>query len=47
MRQFRATVKVGGMWVQTIIFADNATIALKLAQASYGSSNVQGTPIPL
>ena len=47
MRQFRATVKVGGMWVQTIIFADNATIALKLAQASYGSSNVQGTPVPL
>lgn len=47
MRQYRATVKVGGMWVQTIIFADNANIALKLAQAQYGSSNVQGMPISL
>jgi len=47
MRQYRATVKVGGMWVQTVIFADNGNVALKLAQAQYGSSNVQGNPVPL
>jgi hypothetical protein len=47
MKQFRATVKVGGMWVQTIIYADNSNIALKLAQAQYGASNVQGMPMPL
>lgn len=47
MRQFRATVKVGGMWVQTVIFADNSNVALKLAQAQYGPSNVQGIPVPL
>ena len=47
MRQFRATVKVGGMWVQTVIFAENSNVALKLAQAQYGASNVQGMPMPL
>jgi hypothetical protein len=47
MKQFRATVKAGGIWVQTIIFADNSMMAYKLAQAQYGSSNVMGTPVPL
>ena len=47
MHQFRATVKVSGMWVQTVIFADNSTLALKIAQGLYGSGNVQGMPTPL
>jgi len=47
MRQFRATVKASGLWVQTVIFAENSMMALKLAQAQYGASNVMGTPVQI
>ena len=47
MKQFRATVKAGGLWVQTVIFAENSLMALKLAQAQYGAGNVMGMPIQL
>lgn len=47
MKQFRVTVKASGLWVQTVIFAENNLMALKLAQAQYGASNVMGMPTQL
>ena len=47
MKQFRATVKVGGMWVNTIVFADNPILAFKLVQSQYGASNVLAPPTQL
>jgi len=47
MKQFRAAVKVGGMWVSTIVFADNPTLTFKLVQPQYGAGNVLGPPIQL
>ena len=47
MKQFRATVKAGGIWVQTIVFAESNLMALKIAQAQFGASNVMGMPAPL
>ena len=44
MRQFKATIKVSGVWINTIVFADNSAMALKLAQRQYGASNVLSTP---
>jgi hypothetical protein len=47
MKQFRATVKVGGMWVNTIIFADNPNQAFQLAKSQFGASNVMSPPTQL
>lgn len=47
MKQFRATVKVGGMWVNTIVFADNPNHAFQLAKAQYGATNVLAPPTQL
>ncbi len=44
MKQFRATVKVSGLVLNTIVFADNANFAIKILQAQYGLNNVVGTP---
>lgn len=47
MKQFRATVKVGGMWMNTIVFADNPNHAFQLAKSQYGTSNVLAPPTQL
>ncbi len=44
MHQYRAMVKAGGIWVETVVFAENVVAALKLVQAQYGIGNVSGTP---
>jgi hypothetical protein len=44
MKQFRATVKVSGLIVSTIVFADNANFAMKILQAHFGANNVIGIP---
>jgi hypothetical protein len=44
MKQFRATVKVSGLIVITIVFADNANFAMKILQAQFGANNVIGIP---
>lgn len=47
MKQFRATVKVGGIWVNTIVFADNPNLAFQLVKAQYGTANVLAPPTQL
>jgi len=44
MKQFRATLKVSGLVVTTIVFADNANFAMKILQAQFGANNVIGIP---
>ena len=44
MKQFRATVKVSGLVVTTIVFADNANFAMKILQAQFGANNLIGIP---
>ena len=44
MHQYRAMVKAGGIWVETVVFAENVVAALKLAQTQFGNGNVAGTP---
>ncbi len=44
MRKFRATVKVSGLIVSTIVFADNAIFAMKILQTQFGANNVIGIP---
>ena len=44
MKQFRATVKVSGLVVTTIVFADNSNFAMKILQAQFGANNVIGIP---
>ena len=44
MKQFKATVKVSGLWINTIVFADNSAMAYKLVQGQYGASNVLSLP---
>jgi hypothetical protein len=47
MKQYKAAVKVGGLWAETIVFAQSPLHALKLLQAQYGANNVQRLPIQL
>ena len=47
MKQFKATVKVGGMWVSTIVFTDNPSPVFKLVQSQYGAGNILAPPTPL
>jgi hypothetical protein len=47
MKQFRATVKISGMWINTIVFADNSNHAFQLAKAQYGITNVLAPPLQL
>ena len=47
MRQFKVTVRVGGIWATTIVFADNSAMAFKLVQQQYGATNVLAPPMLL
>ena len=44
MKQFRATVRVSGFVVNTIVFAENSNFAMKILQAQFGANNVIGIP---
>lgn len=44
MKQFKATVKVSGVWINTIVFADNSAMAYKLVQGLFGVNNILSTP---
>ena len=44
MKQFKATVKVSGVWINTIVFADNSAMAFKLVQGQFGAGNVLSPP---
>ena len=47
MKQFKATVKVGGLVISTIVFAENVNFAFKLVQSLYGAGNVVSPPIQI
>lgn len=44
MKKFRATVRVSGLIVSTIVFAENSNFALRIVQAQFGTNNVLGIP---
>ena len=47
MKQFRATVRVSGFMVNTIVFAENSNFAMKILQAQFGANNVISIPLQL
>jgi hypothetical protein len=44
MKRYKATVNASGMWVETILYAQNQTQAYRLFQAIFGISNVPHQP---
>ena len=44
MKQFKTTVKVSGVWINTIVFAENSAMAFKLLQGQFGVGNVLTSP---
>jgi hypothetical protein len=44
MKKYRAMVRVSGIWVSTIVFADTANHALLLMQAQFGKANAPNLP---
>jgi len=44
MKRYKATVNAAGMWVETILFAQNQAQAYKLFQAIFGAKNVPHQP---
>jgi hypothetical protein len=47
MKQFKATIKVSGLVMNTIVFAENSMLAFKLVQSLYGANNVVSPPIQI
>ncbi|QWD59911.1 hypothetical protein [Polynucleobacter sp. MWH-UH35A] len=47
MHQYKAIVKVGGVVMSTIVFAENPNYAYKLVQQQYGANNVVSPPMQL
>ncbi len=47
MKRYKATVNASGMWVETILYAQNPAQANKLFQAIFGVNNVIGIPTQL
>ncbi len=47
MKRYKATVNASGMWVETILYAQNPAQANKLFQAIFGVKNVIGIPTQL
>ena len=44
MKRYKAIVNAGGMWVETILYAQNPAQANKLFQAIFGAKNVPHQP---
>ena len=47
MHQYKALVKANGMWVETVVFAQSITHAVKILQAQFGVNNTPNLPIKL
>lgn len=47
MKRYKATVNAAGMWVETILYAQNQMQAYKLFQAIFGNSNVPNLPLQI
>ena len=44
MKQFRATVRISGVVITTIVFAENTNFAMKILQSQFGANNVISIP---
>jgi glycerol-3-phosphate dehydrogenase len=44
MKRYKATVNAAGMWVETILYAQNQAQAYALFKAIFGVSNVPHQP---
>ena len=47
MKRYKATVNAAGIWVETILYAQNQAQAYKLFQAIFGPSNVPHQPLQI
>ena len=47
MKRYKATVNASGLWVETILFAQNQAQAYALFKAIFGSSNVPHQPLQI
>lgn len=47
MKRYKTVVNASGMWVETILYAQNQAQAYKLFQAIFGSANVPHQPQPI
>ena len=47
MKQYKATVRAGGVVVVTIVFAENINSAMKILEAQFGANNVMSIPIKI
>jgi glycerol-3-phosphate dehydrogenase len=47
MKRYKATVNASGMWVETILYAQNQAQAYKLFQAIFGANNVPHQPLQI
>ncbi len=47
MKRFKATVNAGGVWVETILYAQNQAQAIALFKVIFGASNVPYIPIQI
>ena len=47
MKRYKATVNAAGMWVETILYAQNPAQAYKLFQAIFGAKNVPHQPLQI
>jgi hypothetical protein len=45
MNKYKASVKVGGLVINTIVFSDNANNASLLLRKLYGSDNLISYPV--
>jgi hypothetical protein len=46
MKQYQGTVRISGIWIKTIVFAQSSAHAQKLLRAQFGATNVLSTPTP-
>jgi hypothetical protein len=44
MHQYKVRVKVSGVILDTLVYAINSSMAIKVAQAQYGATAVASTP---
>ena len=44
MKRYKAIVKASGLWVETIVFAQNTAQAYALFKSIYGANNVPHMP---
>ena len=47
MKRYKATVNAAGMWVETILYAQNQAQAYRLFQAIFGANNVPHQPLQI